>query len=214
MKPDFSAFDRCRILVVGDLMLDEYVWGSVERISPEAPVPVLSVTSEEFTLGGAANVAKNIAVLGAQRGGRRSGGHGLPGPEAARGTGQDRCRDRRRGRRSRPADHAQDPHHGRAPADAAHRPGDGPGDLRPFGRRADRQGERAAAGNRRPSDLGLREGGRHPPGRGRAGGRRDRGRQDRDRRSEGHGLLQVFRFNPDHSQQKRSRPRLRHRDPR
>ena len=66
MKPDFSAFDRCRILVVGDLMLDEYVWGSVERISPEAPVPVLSVTSEEFTLGGAANVAKNIAVLGAQ----------------------------------------------------------------------------------------------------------------------------------------------------
>jgi D-beta-D-heptose 7-phosphate kinase/D-beta-D-heptose 1-phosphate adenosyltransferase len=66
MKPDFSAFDRCRILVVGDLMLDEYVWGSVERISPEAPVPVLSVTSEEFTLGGAGNVAKNLAVLGAR----------------------------------------------------------------------------------------------------------------------------------------------------
>jgi D-beta-D-heptose 7-phosphate kinase/D-beta-D-heptose 1-phosphate adenosyltransferase len=66
MKPDFSAFDRCRILVVGDLMLDEYVWGSVDRISPEAPVPVLSVTSEEFTLGGAGNVARNIAVLGAQ----------------------------------------------------------------------------------------------------------------------------------------------------
>jgi len=66
MKPDFSAFDRCRILVVGDLMLDEYVWGSVERISPEAPVPVLSVTSEEFTLGGAGNVAKNLAVLGVQ----------------------------------------------------------------------------------------------------------------------------------------------------
>ena len=65
MKPDFTAFDRCRILVVGDLMLDEYVWGSVERISPEAPVPVLSVTNEEFTLGGAGNVAKNIAVLGA-----------------------------------------------------------------------------------------------------------------------------------------------------
>jgi D-beta-D-heptose 7-phosphate kinase / D-beta-D-heptose 1-phosphate adenosyltransferase len=65
MNPDLTAFDRCRILVVGDLMLDEYVWGSVERISPEAPVPILSVTSEEFTLGGAGNVAKNIAVLGA-----------------------------------------------------------------------------------------------------------------------------------------------------
>jgi D-beta-D-heptose 7-phosphate kinase/D-beta-D-heptose 1-phosphate adenosyltransferase len=65
MKIDFSMFDKCRILVVGDLMLDEYVWGSVERISPEAPVPVLSVTREEFTLGGAGNVAKNLAVLGA-----------------------------------------------------------------------------------------------------------------------------------------------------
>jgi len=65
MKIDFSRFDQCRVLVVGDLMLDEYVWGSVERISPEAPVPVLSVTREEFTLGGAGNVAKNLAALGA-----------------------------------------------------------------------------------------------------------------------------------------------------
>jgi D-beta-D-heptose 7-phosphate kinase/D-beta-D-heptose 1-phosphate adenosyltransferase len=52
-------------MIVGDLMLDEYVWGRVERISPEAPVPVLSVTHEELTLGGAGNVAKNLAVLGA-----------------------------------------------------------------------------------------------------------------------------------------------------
>lgn len=66
MKIDFSLFDKCRVMVVGDLMLDEYVWGNVERISPEAPVPVLSVTHEEFTLGGAGNVAKNLAVLGAR----------------------------------------------------------------------------------------------------------------------------------------------------
>ena len=66
MKPDFSAFERCRLLVVGDLMLDEYVWGHVERISPEAPVPVVSVLNEEFTLGGAANVAKNLCLLGAR----------------------------------------------------------------------------------------------------------------------------------------------------
>jgi D-beta-D-heptose 7-phosphate kinase/D-beta-D-heptose 1-phosphate adenosyltransferase len=66
MKIDLSAFERCRLLVVGDLMLDEYVWGSVERISPEAPVPVISVTGEEATLGGAGNVAKNLAVLGAK----------------------------------------------------------------------------------------------------------------------------------------------------
>ncbi|HEX5679224.1 MAG TPA: PfkB family carbohydrate kinase, partial [Desulfobacterales bacterium] len=66
MRPYFSAFERCRLLVVGDLMLDEYVWGHVERISPEAPVPVVSVLNEEFTLGGAANVAKNLCQLGAR----------------------------------------------------------------------------------------------------------------------------------------------------
>jgi D-beta-D-heptose 7-phosphate kinase/D-beta-D-heptose 1-phosphate adenosyltransferase len=66
MTLDFSVFDGCRILVVGDLMLDEYVWGAVERISPEAPVPVVSVTREESTLGGAGNVAANLSALGAQ----------------------------------------------------------------------------------------------------------------------------------------------------
>jgi D-glycero-beta-D-manno-heptose-7-phosphate kinase len=49
-----------RILVVGDLMLDEFVWGKVERISPEAPVPVVEVTGESFYPGGAANVARNL----------------------------------------------------------------------------------------------------------------------------------------------------------
>lgn len=54
-----------RLLVVGDLMLDRFIWGDVERISPEAPVPVLRVTSESFRLGGAANVIHNIRALGA-----------------------------------------------------------------------------------------------------------------------------------------------------
>jgi D-glycero-beta-D-manno-heptose-7-phosphate kinase len=53
-----------RIAVVGDLMLDRYFWGSVARISPEAPVPVVEVESESTRLGGAANVANNIASLG------------------------------------------------------------------------------------------------------------------------------------------------------
>jgi len=57
-------FRRCHILVVGDLMLDRFIWGDVERISPEAPVPVLRVTSESFCLGGAANVMHNIRTLG------------------------------------------------------------------------------------------------------------------------------------------------------
>ena len=55
----------CRLLVVGDIMMDEYVWGNVGRISPEAPVPVVAVTRETRALGGAGNVAVNIAGLGA-----------------------------------------------------------------------------------------------------------------------------------------------------
>lgn len=55
-----------RIMVVGDLMIDEWIWGSVTRISPEAPVPVVAVTDHSFTLGGAGNVANNLVCLGAR----------------------------------------------------------------------------------------------------------------------------------------------------
>ncbi|MCU0770574.1 MAG: D-glycero-beta-D-manno-heptose-7-phosphate kinase [Verrucomicrobia bacterium] len=55
---------RCRILVVGDVMLDQFVWGEVSRISPEAPVPVLDFKRESFMPGGAANVARNLSSLG------------------------------------------------------------------------------------------------------------------------------------------------------
>jgi rfaE bifunctional protein kinase chain/domain len=61
--PDTS---KARVLVVGDVMLDRYWYGDASRISPEAPVPVLLFTSEEYRLGGAANVAANCAALGAQ----------------------------------------------------------------------------------------------------------------------------------------------------
>jgi rfaE bifunctional protein kinase chain/domain len=57
-------FAAARLLVVGDLMLDEFIWGRVDRISPEAPVPVVHVTHESFHLGGAANVVHNIRALG------------------------------------------------------------------------------------------------------------------------------------------------------
>lgn len=60
----YDRFNGKRIAVVGDLMLDRYFWGSVSRISPEAPVPVVEVDSESTRLGGAANVANNIASLG------------------------------------------------------------------------------------------------------------------------------------------------------
>lgn len=55
-----------KVLVVGDLMVDKFVWGRVRRISPEAPVPVVEVTRESYNLGGAANVANNIRALGGE----------------------------------------------------------------------------------------------------------------------------------------------------
>lgn len=60
---DFSGL---RFLVIGDVMLDRYLWGRVQRISPEAPVPILELEKEENRLGGAANVALNLRSLGAQ----------------------------------------------------------------------------------------------------------------------------------------------------
>ncbi|MGA0187788.1 MAG: bifunctional heptose 7-phosphate kinase/heptose 1-phosphate adenyltransferase, partial [Burkholderiaceae bacterium] len=59
-------FSSARVLVVGDLMLDRYWMGDVDRISPEAPVPVVRIARQEERLGGAANVARNLASLGAR----------------------------------------------------------------------------------------------------------------------------------------------------
>jgi D-beta-D-heptose 7-phosphate kinase/D-beta-D-heptose 1-phosphate adenosyltransferase len=59
-----SSFSRCRILVAGDLMLDTFIWGDVNRISPEAPVPVVEVNEETQLLGGTANIVRNVATLG------------------------------------------------------------------------------------------------------------------------------------------------------
>jgi D-glycero-beta-D-manno-heptose-7-phosphate kinase len=56
-----NRFGELRVLVAGDLMLDEFLWGNVSRISPEAPVPVVEVTGQSFYAGGAANVARNLA---------------------------------------------------------------------------------------------------------------------------------------------------------
>lgn len=61
----FEGMRSKTILVIGDLMLDHYIWGKVERISPEAPVPVVDVQDEKYKLGGAGNVANNLLSLGA-----------------------------------------------------------------------------------------------------------------------------------------------------
>src|SRR5258706_14841923 len=65
LRGTVERFAGRRILVLGDLMLDRYLWGRVDRISPEAPVPVVEVERESLTLGGAGNVAANLRALGA-----------------------------------------------------------------------------------------------------------------------------------------------------
>ena len=61
----FEKFNSLNTLIIGDVMIDTYFWGKVDRISPEAPVPIISRTDIEHRLGGAANVARNINALGA-----------------------------------------------------------------------------------------------------------------------------------------------------
>ncbi len=65
-KSIIENFDKKRIVVLGDIMLDQYIIGKVSRISPEAPVPVVEITSENYCLGGAGNVAHNLEALGAE----------------------------------------------------------------------------------------------------------------------------------------------------
>lgn len=65
IKTIFEKFNSIKALIVGDVMIDSYIWGKVERISPEAPVPIVNVKKREYRLGGAANVALNIQSMGA-----------------------------------------------------------------------------------------------------------------------------------------------------
>src|SRR5882724_6233802 len=61
----FDSFTTLKVGVIGDVMLDTYIWGKVERISPEAPVPIVSLDKKEYRIGGAGNVALNLVSLGA-----------------------------------------------------------------------------------------------------------------------------------------------------
>ena len=66
LRQSLEKINSPRILVVGDLMLDHYSWGEVDRISPEAPIPVMRVLREDQRLGGAGNVVMNLAAFGAE----------------------------------------------------------------------------------------------------------------------------------------------------
>lgn len=65
LKDIFESFNSLKALIIGDVMIDSYLWGKVERISPEAPVPIMHVQKKDRRLGGAANVALNVQSLGA-----------------------------------------------------------------------------------------------------------------------------------------------------
>jgi D-beta-D-heptose 7-phosphate kinase/D-beta-D-heptose 1-phosphate adenosyltransferase len=128
------AFAGKTVLVLGDVMLDRFIYGAVDRISPEAPVPVIAVERETAMLGGAGNVARNVAALGGQ-----AVLIGLIGDDDA-GRALDR-HDRRGGRdrgppghRHAPPHHREGPLHLRLAPDAARRP-------------------RGSRPRRRPSDL-------------------------------------------------------------
>ena len=64
MTDIFEKFNSLNIMIIGDVMMDSYIWGKVERVSPEAPVPIVKVSKKENRLGGAANVALNVQSLG------------------------------------------------------------------------------------------------------------------------------------------------------
>lgn len=61
----FNSFNDLNVMIIGDVMVDSYLWGKVERISPEAPIPIVALRKKEFRMGGAANVAMNIRSMGA-----------------------------------------------------------------------------------------------------------------------------------------------------
>ncbi len=66
IKKYIKEFKNKKVLIIGDVMVDAYMWGKVNRISPEAPIPIVSVRERDYRLGGAANVALNVSALGAE----------------------------------------------------------------------------------------------------------------------------------------------------
>ncbi len=119
LQPLLQAVLGARVVCVGDLMVDRYVYGEVTRISPEAPIPVVRKTSAQTMLGGMGNVARNVAGLGG-----RAGVVGVVGDDPAAGealalVGADPRAGKPSGQGHGPADHDQDPLRRLRPAAAA-----------------------------------------------------------------------------------------------
>ena len=144
-----------RIAVAGDLMLDEFVWGKVGRISPEAPVPVVEVTGETFYPGGAANVARNlrefiggVSVIGTVGTDRRR-------PAIARSLARAKNRNRSGARGPRFPDDRENPDHRAAPAGRAGRSRRDPRAYREAGRAGRAESARRFCRSSTPSFLRI-----------------------------------------------------------
>ena len=111
LRQYISRFPQASVLVIGDLILDHYIWGRVSRISPEAPVPVVHVDSESMRLGGAANVFNNILALGGKADLCGVIGSDESGRTAPQRVGSDTFRAWRGRDRPGPPDHQKVPRH-------------------------------------------------------------------------------------------------------
>ena len=111
LRQYIPRFPQAAVLVVGDLILDHYIWGRVSRISPEAPVPVVHVDSESLRLGGAANVFNNILALGGKADLCGVIGADESGRLLLKELGSTTVRARRGRHRPGPPDHQKDPRH-------------------------------------------------------------------------------------------------------
>ncbi len=160
LRQALRALEGRRVAVVGDLMLDEYVWGDVSRISPDAPVQVVDIRARSMIAGGAANVAANIAAAGGRPVLVGVLGDDAAGPRAGRARPRGGDRGRGADRREGAPDHREDPRRGAGAAYRAPRPR-GQDAALPAGPRS--PGGRPGGtppGMRRGAGLGLRQGGR------------------------------------------------------
>ena len=110
-----------RVVVIGDIMIDRYLFGDTERLSPEAPVPVVTVRDRQAKLGGAANVAANVASMGASCLLVGTVGDDGDGAAIRQELVVARLDGTLRGDRGRPAHHVEDPDHRAVAADRPHR---------------------------------------------------------------------------------------------
>ena len=190
------------VLCIGDLMLDEFVYGEVSRISPEAPTPVIAVKRSEVMIGGAGNVARNLVALGIALRLRRRGRQRRRRQHAERGLGRPSAHRIPPGGRCGAADHAQGALRLRAPLHphAARRLGNGFAGRQDHRGRADRPCRQGDAARQRRRAVRLCQGRAHAARHPRRDRRRQRGGQAGRGRSEGPRLRHLSRRHHDHAE--------------